>query len=341
MKKIALVGYGYWGPFLLRNILDNPEASLVVVCDKDPEKLKIINRRYPTVRTTTEYRQVLQDKTVDAVVLATPIFTHFKLARQAILSGKDVLVEKPLAMNYLEAKELTALAAKRRRILMVDHPFLFSDAVHKIKKILDSGEIGEILYLDCVRVNLGLFQKDSNVIFDLAIHDFSIIQFLLNAKPKSLVCEASTHFGHQYDLAYILMEYADGVTAHVQVSWLSPAKMRRMIIVGTKKMIVYDDIEPTEKVRVYDRGVKISRSTREIEEMKVGYRSGDVWIPKVETIEPLAVMIAEFIKALTSRKTTVSGGHWSAEIVNFLESSTKSAQSGRKIIFNHANRQKR
>ncbi|MBI4058786.1 Gfo/Idh/MocA family oxidoreductase [Candidatus Microgenomates bacterium] len=337
-KRVALVGYGYWGPNLLRNLFDNSGCEVVYCCDKDQNKLKAVKKRYPSIEVTTDFDQVVKDSTIHGIVLATPTITHFPLAKKAAEHGKDVLIEKPMTLDCSHAWQLVKVARKHKRILMVDHTFLFNDAVTRIKEIIDGKELGDILYIDSVRVNLGLFQKDSNVIFDLATHDFSIINYLLGAHPKSVYAHGRVHFGQHEDVAYVFAEYLKNISASVHISWLSPAKIRRMLIVGTKKMIVYDDIEPTEKVRIYDKGVIIPKKLRELEDAKIGYRTGDVWLPKVNVVEPLSLLVQDFLNAIETRKEPKSSGTFGAQIVEILESATKSARTGRKVVFDHARR---
>lgn len=331
-KRIALIGYGYWGPNLLRNLVSDEECEVLYVCDKDQSKLQKVHRNYPGITLTTDFELVVNDPRIDAVVVATPTSTHFQLAKQAILLGKDVLIEKPMTLSSNEANQLAEIAKKNSRIVMVDHTFLFNDAVLKIKELIKNGEIGDILYIDSVRVNLGLFQRDVNVIFDLATHDFSIINFLLDSSPVSVHAHANTHYGGNENVAYIFAEYPKGITTHVHVSWLSPAKIRRMLIVGSKKMIVYDDIEPTEKIRIYDKGVVMEKTPDDVLQMKIGYRSGDVWLPKIDIFEPLSLLIREFIKSTNTRKLPKSGVEFSAQVVEVLEKSTQSARERKKIM---------
>lgn len=343
-KRIALIGYGYWGPNILRNLFDS-DCEVAYCCDKDELKLKLIQKKYPSVITTTNFQQLVDDKTVDAAIIATPTKTHFMLATKFIESGKDVLIEKPMVLTTKEANDIVRLGKKHKRIVMVDHTFLFSDAVTLMRKIIENRDIGNILYIDSVRTNLGLFQKDSNVIFDLAAHDFSIIQYLLKQSPLSIQAQAHSHvpnftnkknfihFNKHEDVSYIYATYPNNVIAHLHVSWLSPVKIRKMLIVGTKKMIVYDDIEPTEKIKVYDKGVIIEKNDKETKELKIGYRSGDIWLPKVDVVEPLFSVIKEFISSIKSRKEPRSGGKFGAEITQILEGTTISARTGRKVVF--------
>lgn len=331
MVNTALIGYGYWGPNLLRNLFSTSNCNPVYCCDLDIQKLKKIKNIYPGLITTQNVDEVLSDKDLDAVVIATPTITHFPLAKQALLSGKHVLVEKPMVMDKKQADELLKISKAKKKILMVDHTFLFNEAVLKIKSLIDKGEIGDILYIDSVRVNLGLFQKDVNVVYDLASHDFSIIQFLLNKKPTYVSANGSQHFNRQEDVAYILAEYPNKVFAHVHVSWLSPAKVRRMLIIGTKKMVLYDDNEPTEKVKVYDKGVVFKHTKKDVDEMKIGYRSGDVWLPKINTVEPLSQLTKEFIDSIENNKKPKSDVAFGRDVMHILESATKSIRTGRKV----------
>jgi predicted dehydrogenase len=274
------------------------------------------------------YGRILKDKSIDAVVIATPSGLHYELARAALERGMDVLVEKPMTLETKQAGALVKLARRKKRILMVDHIFLFNEAVRKIKELADRGELGDILYIDSTRANLGLFQKDSNVIFDLAVHDFSIVQYLLNVRPESVRAFGRRHFTAQEEVGYINVNYGKKVFAHFHVSWLSPVKIRRLIIVGTRKMLVYDDTEPAEKIRVYEKGVITSKIP---EEIKISYRTGDVWLPNVLNKEALATLAGEFIEALTTRKSPLSDGKFGAEVVRLLEKSTLSVRTGKKI----------
>lgn len=320
---IAIVGYGYWGPNPLRAFLDIPGCSVRYCCDINTERLQEVKRRFPHILTTTDFNEVVSDPSVDAVVLATPTQTHFELAKKAINAGKDILIEKPMTSDSREAWELVELAQKNKKVLMVDHVMLFNPAVLKIKELIDKGELGEILYIDSTRTNLGLFQKDINVIFDLASHEFSMIQFILGSKPKIVGVTGKSHVGKQIDLAYISAEYPGNILAHVHITWLSPLKIRRMFIVGSKKMIMYDDNDPAEKVRVYDKGVVAEGSPRDGAQIKINYRVGDAWLPNIEIADPLTLLAKSFIDSLSTREVERSGGRFSAEIIDILERATK------------------
>lgn len=332
MQKIALVGYGYWGPNLLRNFFETPNCEVLYCCDSDISKLKIVRKRFPSIITTTDYREVLSDPEISAVVIATPTRFHFPLAKDALEAGKDVLIEKPMTLNLLEAKKLVAIASKKKRILMVDHTFLYNEAVRKIKEIVDSGNLGDILYIDSVRANLGLFQNDSNVIFDLATHDFSIISYLLNKKPLSVQAYGKSHVNKQEDVAHVISEYQGGMFAHLHVSWLSPLKVRTMSIIGTKRMLIYNDVNPSEKICVYEKGVSIEGGlTKKLEEQKISYRSGDAFLPNIKSTEALSLMASDFINSISKRSEPLSGGKLGASVVELLEKSTESLRTGKKI----------
>lgn len=323
IRGIAIVGLGYWGPNLLRSFLNIPGSPVRYCCDLKTEVLQEVKRRFPHILTTTDFNEIISNPTIDAVVLATPTKTHFTLAKKAINAGKDVLIEKPMARNSKEAWQLVQLAEKNKRILMVDNVLLFNPAVLKIQELIDRGEVGKILYIDSTRTNLGLFQKDINVIFDLASHEFSIIQFILKDMPRTISITGKSHVNKEIDVAYITAEYPKNILAHVHVTWLSPLKVRRMLIVGSKKMILYDDNEPSEKVRVYDKGIIKEKSPNSQGQLKIGYRVGDVWSPNIEIADPLTLLAQSFIDAVSTRRVVRSGGKFSAEIIEILESATK------------------
>ena len=334
MKKIGIVGYGYWGPNLLRNFIATPDCDVLYCCDVQTTKLKEIRKKFSSVIVTSNYQDLLDDSELDGIVIATPTKLHHPLAKQALLSGKDVLIEKPMTLTSIEADELVSLAARLNKILMVDHTFLFHEAVRKIKSLIDSKEIGEILYIDSVRANLGLFQKDSNVIYDLAAHDFSIIQYLLGDSPIWLQAHGKSHFNNQEDVSYIYVEYPKNISAHFHVSWLSPLKIRQLIIVGTKKMIVYNDLDDAEKIKVYEKGVDMEKElSKNVSEIRINYRSGDVWMPNLKISEALSQLTKEFIAAMNDRKSPLSDGKFGSQIVKILEKSTESLRSGKKIDF--------
>lgn len=337
MKKIALVGYGYWGPNLLRNFSKTDGVEVLYCCDVDITRLREARKNFPFIITTTNYGEILEDKELAAVIIATPTKYHFGLAKLALEADKDVLIEKPMTINLKEADILLALARKKKKIIMVDHTFVFNEAVKKVKEIVDSGEAGDILYIDSVRTNLGLFQKDVNVIYDLAPHDFSIIQYVLGKTPKTIQAAGKSHYNKQEDVAYIMAEYNNGITAHVHVSWLSPLKVRTMMIIGTKKMIVYDDVNFSEKIKVYDKGIEIVREAPEkkLQEIRIGYRSGDVVIPNIPNTdtEALSNMANEFVQAITTRREPLTNGEFGRDIVNILDKANRSIVTAKRVYF--------
>lgn len=330
--KIAVVGIGYWGPNLVRNFLNLSQVDKVYACDQEPSRLDFIKKQYPAVELVADYQSILRNKEINAVCLATPVSTHYPLARQALEAGKHVFVEKPLTASSREAEDLIALADKQKLVLMVDHIFLFNGAVEKIRSIIDSGEIGQILYFDAVRINLGLFQHDVNVLWDLAIHDLSIMNFLLDEKPRALSAVGMNHFNTLEDMSYLTLFFSNNCIAHLHVNWLAPVKIRRILIGGTKKMIVYDDMETVEKIRVYDKGVEIK--TREgIYQALIEYRTGDMYAPKFDNTEALAQITAEFVHRVHNHgHSRCCDGAEGLRIVRILEAAEKSIRHQGQIV---------
>lgn len=325
MIGIGVIGYGYWGPNLVRNFAEAPGASLVSVSDVRAERLAQARRRYPFMKAREHYAELLADPEVDAVAIATPVSTHFELAMQALESDKHVLVEKPLASSSAEATQLIDEAARRNRVLMVDHTFVYTGAVRKIREMVADGALGEIYYYDSVRVNLGLFQHDVNVIWDLAVHDLSIMDFVLPTKPVAVSATGISHIpGQPENVAYITLFFADNKIAHLHVNWLAPVKVRRTLIGGSEKMIVYDDIEPSEKVKVYDKGVVVSPRREEVYELLVSYRSGDMWAPKLDQTEGLQEEARHFIDCIENGKRPQTDGHAGLRVVRLLEGAERS-----------------
>lgn len=330
--KIGVVGYGYWGPNLVRNLTDTEGAQVLCCADLRPERRALAERRFPHVRVVDCAEAVLDDPELDAVVIATPVSSHYELARHALETGKHVLVEKPLAKTSAEAWELIALAEARELVLMVDHTFIYTGAVRRIRELLDAGELGNLYYFDSVRVNLGVFQHDIDVIWDLAPHDLSILTHLVHQKPTfvSAVGAAHTESGLT-DVAYLTVFYEEALLAHIHLNWLSPVKVRQVLIGGNRKMLVYDDMEPSEKVRVYDRGIQVT--TRQgLYDTLVDYRTGDMWAPKIEFGEALAVECAHFIECVRYRRMPLSNGAAGLAVVELLEAaSTSLAEEGRRV----------
>ncbi len=333
MLRIAVVGYGYWGPNLVRNFQELPEAEVVAVSDLRPERLAQVHARYPTIRTAADIQSVLDDPTVDAVVIATPVSTHFPLALQALRAGKHVLVEKPVASSSSEAQQLIEEAAKRRLTLMVDHTFVYSGAVGKIRDLLVQQRLGEILYYDSVRVNLGLVQHDVDVLWDLAVHDLSIMDFVLDQRPTAVSATGVQHVqGRPASMAYLTCHFDGYLLAHFHVNWLAPVKIRRTMIGGTKQMILYDDLEPSEKIRVYDKGVTVSSHPEDAYQLLVGYRTGDMWAPQVGLTEALHTEAAHFVECVTRGLTPRTDGEVGLRLVRILEAATKSLGEQGRVV---------
>lgn len=328
MIRIAIIGYGYWGPNILRNLARIPSVTTTWVCDLNPKMLTDIPRLYPSIRITTQHPQdVFDDPKTHAVVIATPPSTHYSLAKAAISKGKHVLVEKPLATRSKDAAALVQLAKKCKKTLMVDHTFIYTPAIQQIRKIIRSNALGSIMSVDSVRTNLGLFRKDSNVISDLAVHDFSIMDYLFGNNPKTITATGISDASlGQETVAYITTTYPNNLFLHTHVSWLSPIKIRRMTFVGTKKMLVYDDIEPSEKIKIYDKSVTVTH------DLRVGYRSGAVSIPHIRTEEGLFGMVREFVRAIRTGTPAITDGSQGLRVVRCTQAATKSLRSGGKSI---------
>lgn len=325
--RLGVIGCGYWGPNLIRNFQELPNAKIVGICDLRSERLKPLSRKFPWAKHTTNYRDLLKDPAIDALVVATPVSTHYEMARRALRAGKHVLVEKPLAQTTREAMALTRLARRSNKILMVGHTFEYHPAVLKVADLLAAREIGELYYIDSTRVNLGLYQADGlNVIWDLAPHDISIILHWLNATPRK-VSAWGRAFVHKKieDVAFIRLEFPGGVLALTHVSWLAPTKIRRMTVVGDKKMIIYDDLENVEKIKVADRSAQLNPSSREL---RVGYRMGDIVSPRLDTTEPLAQECSHFIHCVLQNRIPRTDGEKGIQVVRVLEAAGKSLRKG-------------
>jgi predicted dehydrogenase len=328
---IGVIGSGYWGPNLLRNFAENESAQLRWICDLDEKRLSAMGRRYPATSTTRDYQELISDSDLDAIAVVTPVATHFQIAKDALRAGKHVLVEKPLAATAREAEELIELAERNRLTLMVDHTFVYTGAVRKMKEILTNGEIGDLLYFDSIRINLGLFQRDINVLWDLAPHDLSIMDYLIDRQPVGVSALGSCHIEPGIEnIAYLVMKFPDDFIAHFHFNWLAPVKIRRTLIAGARKMILYDDIEPTEKVRVYDKGVTSNRvgDPEAVYQTLVSYRTGDVWAPRLDATEALHYVVAEFIESIREARKPLTDGEAGLRVVRILEAAHKSIKQG-------------
>ena len=326
--RIGVIGYGYWGPNLARNFAELEGAELRWCADTKADRRALAKRRYPAVNVTADANDIFGDDAVDAVVIATPVFTHHALARQALERGKHVLVEKPMTRTVKEGEDLVALAEKKGLVLMVDHTFVYTGAVRKMKDILDVGELGDLHYLDSVRVNLGLFQHDIDVLWDLAPHDLSILTYLIHERPRSVLAIGASHTGSGFsDVTYVTVQYANSFLAHFHVNWLSPVKIRQMLIGGSRRMLVYNDTEPSEKVRVYDRGVRVTTQDG-IYETLIDYRTGDMWAPKLDNREALAVECEHFLDCVRFKKVPRTSAAAGLTVVRLLEAAERSLAAG-------------
>lgn len=325
MIKIGLIGYGYWGPNLARNFNNNPDLELAAICDFSPDRLKSAGSLFPNVKLLNETESLFNDNTVDAVAIATPVSTHYDLAQKAFNSGKHVWLEKPMTETVEQGEKLIEMAEKKGKVLIVDHTFIYTGAVRKIKELVDKGELGDMIYYDSTRVNLGLFQQDVDVIWDLAPHDISIMDFLMPYKKLTVSATGSNYYGNKVIPKALLTIYMENnIIAHINVSWVSPVKIRQTLIGGSNKMILYDDNHPSEKIKVYDSGVEMFKTKEDLYHMQVQYRVGDMWAPKVENLEALALETEHFVECIKEQKTPITDGKAGLEVVKILEASKKS-----------------
>jgi len=336
MIKIGIIGYGYWGPNLVRNFAELDGAMVASVADLSPKKLDLVQKRYPNVKTTTEFRDLLEDPSIDAIAVATPVSTHFELGMAALKAGKHLWLEKPMTETSQQAQQLVEEAEKRKLVLIVDHTFIYTGAVRKIGELIKSGGLGRINYYDSTRINLGLFQHDVSVISDLAVHDFSILDYLLKEQPVAVSAVGTNHFpGTPANMAFITLFYSSGMIAHANVNWMAPVKVRQILIGGSQKMVVYDDLEPSEKIKVYDKGISFTDDPQQIYAMKVGYRTGDMWAPQLDSTEALRAEGEHFIDCIENAKVPVTDGLLGLRVVQLIEAATRSMnERGRSVEIN-------
>lgn len=331
--RLAVIGLGYWGPNLVRNFHAVLADDLRACCDANPARVSAIQRQYPGLRGVQDVDAVLGDDEIDAVAIATPVDTHYPLAKAALEAGKSVLVEKPLTSNVAHAEELVELARRRGRVLMVDHVFVFSPPVRKMKELVAGGELGELLFIDSVRINLGLFQRDVNVVWDLAPHDLSIVDYLVGRAPKSVAAFGSVHTSNGYeDVAYLNLDFGDGLIANFHVNWLSPVKIRYTMLGGSRKSLVYNDLDPVEKLKIYDSGVTVRQDDLEgRRSVLIDYRTGDIWSPRLAAGEPLRAMASHFVECVRTGQTPLTDGEAGLRVVRILDAAQRSikAQGGR------------
>ncbi len=324
MLRIGVIGYGYWGPNVVRNFSTANGSEVTMVCDMNQQTLKKVKKVYPQINVTDNIDELIKSPDVDAIAIATPVFTHHDLAKKVLEAGKSVFIEKPFTYTVAEAEDLVELAAKKNLKLMVDHTFLYTGAVRKIRQLIDDGILGNLYYFDSSRVNLGLFQHDVNVVWDLAPHDISIMDYVIGEKPQAVVATGIGHFGRGLeDVAYLTFYYDHNIIAHINVNWLSPVKVRTTLIGGEKKMLVWNDLEPDEKIKIYDKGVQVKTKEGKYN-LLVDYRSGDMWAPKVDSTEALKLMAEKFVDYVENGGTIVNDGIAGLNNIKMLEAANKS-----------------
>ena len=328
MIGIGVIGYGYWGPNLVRNFSQVNGARVIAVCDQRAHRRAQVEQIYPSIKTYADVHEMLSNPAVDAVAVATPVSSHFPLALRAIEAGKHVFVEKPFTATAEEAECLLEEAERRRLTIMVDHTFIYTSAVRKIKELIDNGSLGQLYYYDSVRVNLGLFQHDVNVLWDLAVHDLSIMDYLIDASPTMIAATGMSHVpGRPENMAYLTCFFNNNLIAHFHVNWMAPVKVRQTLVGGSEKMIVYDDIEMSEKIKVYDKGIIVSQADDAVYQRHVGYRTGDMWAPRLDNIEALKIEAEHFVECLSTGRQPLSSGHAGLRVVRILEAATRSMKS--------------
>jgi predicted dehydrogenase len=331
MINVGIIGYGYWGPNIVRNFNSVDGMRVLSICDKDERNLNRARKAYPQVTATKDSCEILRSKDIDAVAVITPVSSHFNLAKKALENGKHIFVEKPFTATVQEAEELIELAEKKKLIIMVDHTFIFTGAVRRIKQIIEEKTLGDLYYYDSVRVNLGLFQPDVNVIWDLAPHDFAVMDYLIDEKPAAVAASGKAHVNGHEDMAYVTVHFANNLIGHFNVNWLSPVKVRTTLIGGEKKMLVWNDLEADEKIKVYDKGVVVTNRESDYN-MRVNYRSGDMFAPRVEQSEALKTLTEYFVRCVTEGERPVNDGHAGLRVVKLLEACNRSLkQNGRMV----------
>jgi len=330
--KIGVIGYGYWGPNVVRNFYNTPNASVVSVSDLSTKALQRVRRMYPSMAVTTNAMDIVTSPEIDAVAIVTPITYHFPLAKEALLNGKHVFVEKPFTATVAEAEELIEIAERKNLRIMVDHTFLFNGAVRKIRELIDENVLGNLYYYDSTRVNLGIFQHDANVVWDLAPHDFSIIDYLIPHAPEAIIATGEKHVNGVEDMAFITMYFPEKVIAHLNVNWLSPVKVRTTLIGGEKKMLVWNDLEADEKIKVYDKGVERTNQNGGYD-LRVSYRAGDLWVPRIEQVEALTAETQYFVDCVLRNETPFNDGKAGLRVVQMLEAVDRSISQKGKMIY--------
>ena len=331
--RVGVIGYGYWGPNVVRNLNAGDHTHVEMLCDMNPNVLARARKTYPALEVTTDPEEILKSPKIDAVAVVTPVWTHYKLAKAALENGKHVFVEKPFTSTSEQAEELIQLAERKNLKIMVDHTFLFTGAVRKIRELTESEALGDLYYYDSLRVNLGLFQHDVSVIWDLAPHDLSIMDHLIKKEPEAIVATGECHLNGVEDVAFMTIYFPNNVIAHINVNWLSPVKIRMTMIGGQKKMLVWNDLVADEKIRVYDKGVKITAGDGDkVRELLVNYRSGDMWAPHLEQLEALRVEVDYFAECILHNKTPFNDGHAGLRVVRMLEAAERSIKQRGELV---------
>src|SRR3990172_7294909 len=327
MIRIGVIGYGYWGPNVVRNLYGLEGCQVAAVCDHSPPALKRAKQTHPDIPVTPDFYELLTSPQIDAIAVVTPVWTHFDLAKAALENGKHVFVEKPFTSTSQQAEDLIELANRKNLKIMVDHTFLFTGAVQKIHQLIEEGVLGDLYYYDSTRVNLGLFQHDVSVVWDLAPHDISIMDFLIQEKPEAVVATGEAHLNGLVDVAFITIYFPRNTIAHVNVNWLSPVKIRTTLIGGEKKMLVWNDLEADEKIKVYDKGVRLNNNGDSVRDLLISYRSGDMWAPQVEQVEALKLELGYFVDCVTNNKRPFNDGEAGLRIVKMLEAAGTSVRN--------------
>ena len=321
--KFGVIGYGYWGPNVVRNLMGLDGSEVCIIADRSPAAQARARKAYPGVKIVSSAMDAICSPETDAVAIVSPVWTHYELTRAALLNGKHVFVEKPFTCSSAQGEELVNLAEQKNLKIMVDHTFLFTGAVRRIGQLIDEGALGNLYYYDSTRVNLGLFQHDINVVWDLAPHDLSIMDHLIKTTPEGIVATGEGHLNGHEDVAFMTLYFPEKVIAHINVNWLSPVKVRTTLIGGEKRMIVWNDLEADEKVKVYDKGVKIT-SREGVYDLLVSYRSGDRWSPQLEQVEALRQELSYFVECISTGNEPFNNGHAGLRVVRMLEAASKS-----------------
>lgn len=333
MIKVAVIGVGYWGPNIVRNLSAHPDIDVQYCADLNNDRLKYIKGQYPAISMTKDYKEIMNNTNIDLVAICTPVFAHYEMAKEALMAGKHIFIEKPMTATSAQAEELVNIAEQRNLKIFVDHTFIFTGAVKKIKQLIESEELGDLYYFDSVRVNLGLFQHDINVVWDLAPHDISIMYYLLGQHPESVLATGSDHLGNGLeDVAYMTVYYPNNLIAHIHTNWLSPVKIRQTLLAGSKKMVVWDDNQPSEKVRIYDKGIKVLKSKNEIYNTLIQYRTGDMYCPKIDATEALKAEANDIVDCILNNKKPLVDGKAGWMVIKILEAAQRSIKARGKEV---------